>query len=398
MSCFDPLQPCLQEYLRETLVAVEEVSAEVTVNESHRKSMIGALLGVSKATIESDLRDLQVKIGLEKAHRFVEEELSSLKRPPSPDKAPMYEEGIETYKLFPTPNKLFSFLARGRTYKGKLESLLLDVQPELVPIHDKIVQGLNAKELLRVYADCHPAVEGDDTLKQQLIQCIDLELPKAKPQSRDGGKSSGEKGETDLQTYLQEQKSDKVKILAPVWIQLKNGKRSSKCEHILELPTTAFNDLHGMTSEWDAAVVETLDQEKVKISQVWEAKACLHPITIQDALEKKYDSVKVILEQDGIGLISNGQRSSIVKESPTACSLGIFGTTLLDPKSAARRSVMVLGEKMLGVDKDAVQEALANGFIEVPKERVVHRLRLLLELVENIQPQFVVSSMLGPST
>ena len=196
----------------------------------------------------------------------------------------------------------------------------------------------------------------------------------------------------DLQAYLERRSAkDNSKVLAPVWVKVKNGKpiKSKRCPYILELPSSV--DLQGMTSEFDSMLVQENRDGSIKIHEVWEAKSSLYPITLEDILKKKYGAIREIYKQDSIELFFNDTRHN-VDTSEGIPPLGIFGTVLVEPKSAARRTVIACGETLLESDPDKVREALRDGSIQVPKEVVNAKLALLLEQIRKSKPILALSS------
>jgi hypothetical protein len=61
--------------------------------------------------------------------------------------------------------------------------------------------------------------------------------------------------------------------------------------------TAASVELDGSTSELDAIVISTTtdkdDTTTIQILVLWEGKATLHPMTIHDALTKKFQAVQI---------------------------------------------------------------------------------------------------------
>jgi hypothetical protein len=407
----------IQDYLQETMDAIfmDPSSYSLSINEGHRKPMMRALLGgIPKVDFDAQLRDLSTRLAWDQTQRFVVEELVHMTPPPD---APEFAQGLKTYQLFQDkPSKLFSYLARGRMYQGKFERLLQDVQPGLLPRYQDISREIPRLELLRSFAN---EQTNESSLKDELLQCVDMQVPKAAPQPLDGGKSSGTQNEIDLSSYLQGRlenertrtlaPSGQRRLLAPVFIQTRrrgNGKNGNshhpnkKHPYIIELPESI--DLNGKTTELDALVVEeTTCGGMMRIHEVWEAKATLHPITLYDALSKKSKMIACIFEADSeASLWIHGTRYTILLPTTTTTTtrsskLGIFGKTMMSPAAAARRTQLVAGERLLETSRGAVQEALATGQVSIPRDQVMHQLERLLQLAQDIQPMLVVSSELG---
>jgi hypothetical protein len=369
-------------YLKETIQAVDPCF-RLAVGEQHRKSMMRAIMKISKVQMDEDLRQLRAKIHWSKADCFVRDELISL-TPPSD--AQQFQEGLDKYKAFePNHTKLFSFLARGRTYQGKLAKLLQDVKPELVPTFQQIVDPIPELELLECYAR-----EQHLSLQELLLRCVHAQFPKAPTDSPDAGKAKGIKGETSLQTYLETKYPDK-RVLSNVFISKKPRSGKQKNLYVIQLPSSLSWD--GMTSELDALVLEPTQDgdESVVVIEVWEAKATLHPITLHDALSKKHAAVAKIFETNDVRLLLEGKEDLAIQQG-TLPGIGIFGNKLLSPVAAARRSQVLACENVIGTSRRAVEHALGTGEILVPHEQVLSDLKRTLRLAEEIQPTVVIGS------
>lgn len=389
-----------------------------------------------------------------------------------------FQEGLANYQRFqddadgggiigPPPKKLFSFMARGREYQGKFERLLEDAdKPEWLEIYRAIFEEPDERSLLRDYVEDQflekeeeeeeessllLTEEEEDHRKQLLKAAIEQELPKASPQPADGGKASGVQSELNLMTYLEQSiisaSPARLQILAPVFLQSqkrrnKGGNKRTpnpKCPYTIELPPHI--DLTGKTTELDALVVELLPgsttiPHAVRIHQVWEAKATLHPMTIGDALFKKAQVLEYFVNEnadddaddDSAGVSSSssgaapscssatlqihGQLYSILlptqntadnnnnndeDESSSPSSLttfGIFGKNLLPPAAGVRRMECVLAERLLDTSVRAVQEGLTTGRVQVPRERIQEQLERLISTAQKYQATMVVGSEL----
>jgi len=376
----------LETYLQETMDAIDP-SFQFSVSEQHRKSMIQAILGISKVQMDADLRDLRARMHWIEAERFVREELRSLSTPPDPDIAPQFEEGLRDYEKFePDHTRLFSFLARGRTYKGQLALLLNETSPELIPSYQRIVDKIPDLELLECYVR-----EQDPKLQDILLRCATIQLPKASVLKPERAQEKGELGETSLQTYLEDMHK-KESVLTNVFVNNKSTKgKRQKSECVIEIPPSVTWEK--MTSELDAIVVEPINDgdESAVITSVWEAKATLHPTTIYDALSKKYAAVSTVFQTDDVKLCLK-EKGELALRTDKLPQMGIFGTNLLPPAAACRKLQIVLCEKNVGSSPEAVQEALDTGKMSVSREEVQFVLERALCLAREIQPIVVVAS------
>ena len=72
--------------------------------------------------------------------------------------------------------------------------------------------------------------------------------------------------------------------------------------------------------------------------------------------------------------------------------MGIFGRALLSPKAAARRTQVMICEKLLGTRREVAENALVSGKISIPHEEVLNYLKTTLVLARDIQPTVVIAS------
>lgn len=374
----------IEQYLKDTIEEVDP-SFQLTVNETHRKGMMRALLGISKVVMSQELRNLSTTIEWGKAERFVREELSGLE---SPEGAPQFQDGLEIYESFaPNAVKLFSYLARGRTYKGQMDHLLQDIRPDLCSMFQEVVDPIDELDLLEAYA-----LQQDLAQQEFLLMCVKKELVHSSPDSSDNGKSKGAKGETSLTEFLFSKHGQK-QVLQNTFITTKHKNAiSKKCPYVIQLPKSV--DVNGMTTELDAAVLAPFydGDEIVTVDEVWEAKATLNPVTLYDALSKKCSAISTIFAQDKAKLYIKGKEYSL--QSTGIPSIGVFGSKIMSPHAAARRSQYVTCELMLSTSPEAVKEALGTGRITVNHERLMADLNACLQLTQEVKPRVYVSSFL----
>lgn len=369
----------LETYLEDTIKAIDP-NFQLTLGEQHRKIMMRGIIGNTKVQMDEDLRKLRSKLHWDMAERFVLEDLNSLATPVD---APQFKVGLQNYKSYKNNHKkLFSYLAGGRVYQGKLASLLEKTNPELVPKYQQIVEEIPELELLKSYA-----LEQDSCINEILLECIMAPFPKAPPGSEDGGQSRGKGGELSLTKYLG-QTFETERILPNVFINMK--KKNLGKSTTIQLPKSLNWD--GMTSELDALVLQKSNRsiESVLVTQIWEAKATLHPISIHDALSKKHAAISKIFVTNGVTLYLDGNEVDV--ESGKLPKMGIFGRVLLSPKAAARRTQVILCEKLLGTRREVTENALVSGKISIPHEEVLNYLKTTLVLARDIQPTVVIAS------
>jgi hypothetical protein len=378
----------LVDYLKHTINEVDQ-DWTLSLTDHHRRPILRALLDdrPSKAEFDAHLRSLAARLQWNATERFMREYVLDMHPPPD---APQFADVVGIYESYcDRPSKLFSHIAMGRTYQGKFDQLLEAVRPDLLPIYkDTVFKDLSDLELLRCFVAEQPAEQ-----RNMLLQCVETPFPAAPSQPSDGGKSSGQRSEMDLSTFLLTKdkccSGSRQRILAPVHLQtFRNGRDyNKKSPFIIEVEM----DFHGKTSEFDAVIVEIDDNRTATILQVWEAKECLHPMSLDDILTKKYQTLNAIIQQEAT-LIINGERFII--NGSSAPKLGIYGETLMKPRAAARRTQIMVGAQFLetmACVRDVLVDAVKEGKLSIPDGAIAFQLERLLHLVQEIQPLVVVS-------
>ena len=429
----------LDEYAHQVLDAVDQHDNEEGFTfglnrQQHMKSMMRAFLGLGKVEFKQRMAAF-VQAGQERdTEKFVQAHWSSIVAAVDSTTAPSLASSTEAaldqlkeslFSLKP-PRKFFSNMARGRVYQGRFERLLEAAQPDLLEPYEHIFRFDKEKsttdngvedELLRHFAQ-HEAAD-NETLYRDLVACIDMNYTASAPAfPADGGRSSGLQGEVNLITYLEQQRvCSSNQIVAPVLIRLQNicnpnsnKKNSASRPNVIELPTASNVDLYGMSTELDAIVTQRCpnDAHTVRLVEVWEAKAALHPSRLYEALVKKQQTLQAILVSSEQNKHSQGRNMSctlVLGESderfaievdgddvgePRLPQLGIFGTTILSPRAAARRTALIVGEFLLETSPDVVRATLRDGFVTVPKPKVRDSIKRLQSLAILLQPIVVV--------
>ncbi|CAB9503113.1 expressed unknown protein [Seminavis robusta] len=480
------------DYLQQVMDAVGPYKMIVT--EQHRKSMIRCLMGFSKkGDFEVALQNLHMEWQWEQTHRFVQQDLSNI----SVDTtlAPMFQQGIQLpqqdiksfryrkqqgggkesnpqqqqQQTYTSPHKFFSYLARGRTYQGKLERLLSDVAPQLIETYHKIIQEPNELELMKRLVLKETCNEQQSSSKEEevhantalqwkdaLLELVEREfavVPSPPPQIEDGGKRLGRQGEIDLSTYLHEQcnnqNDDDSSLLVlpnvlvkPTEKHLRQSKQQNNSSKRLPHVMSSNVNLMGLTSEFDAMVVQQQQQQHdmIQIVQLWEAKASIHPISISDVLFKKLRALQLILNDPSTRMYvydkelkrrlllqqqQNGDKkkldhqnttcseddplvfsvlnNSVKKDHDTSSSssdtpllrLGIFGMELMEPERAARRAQYIHCERLLERNPAVVLQALSTGIVSAPD--VNPHLQAMMDCARRLQATLVVLPSSSPA-
>ncbi len=427
----------LEKYLMECFEELKQQTQQSRINitERHRKALLRTLLGKgswSKADFAQRIKDYKTRKKWEQIEDFMTDNWGDLldgarvlqERDDIPSPSP-FQEGLYKYKEFQhRPEKLFSFMSRGRKYQGKFERLIDDLnKTEWMDVYQSIFQELEELHLWHAFVEDEwerQSKDDDDvTLSSRsrrslLTMALEQEFPKAVPQPIDGGKVNGIQSEINLMTFLRthfldqdysDSNNSTIQVLAPVYIQnqRKGRNQNKKCPYIIDLPP--HFDLTGKTTELDAMVVEILPTDQVRICHVWEAKATLNPITIGDALFKKSQVLEYFVDDrncrddnsshsEPILLQLDGKTYTIVTDGQRP-KFGIFGKTLLSPWAGIRQMGNVFGEALLDESLDAVEEALTTGSASVPQDRLRSNLKLLIDLSRKYQAALVVQSELS---
>lgn len=416
----------LEDYLLKCLEQLDELPpSRMTVTEQHRKVVIRTLLGNgtwTKPEWTRRIKEYQIQKQWEQTQIFISQNWDALqdaaRRLQERDNVASptsFQEGLNNHQSFEyRPEKLFTFMSRGPKYQGRFERLIDDLNmPEWLCVYRSIFQEQEERVLLKAFVERQLEDEKvdhiDETLESTsrnnlLMIALEEDFPKAVPQPVDGGKSSGIQGEMDLLTFLQQRVvSANLQLLAPVFIQnqRKGRNQNKKCRYTIDLPPSC--DLAGRTSELDAIVVELLPTNQVRIHEVWEAKATLHPITIRDAVCKKGQVLDYFVTENEMAhensstecmfLNIDGKAYSILTDE-TRPLLGIFGKTLLSPLSGVRRMESALGDAMLEENVTAVEEALMTGCVTISQHRLRTDLERLLNLVRKLQVSMILQSEL----
>ena len=362
----------VEQYLLDTVEMVDP-TFEMGVTKRDRKVMVAALMGIDKSDVKQKLRETELSSQWEKAKTFVDRDLLSCVAvvPEAPD----YQKGIETMQNFKSPAKFFSFLARGRVFQGKFDRLLESKAPHLLSKYENVVSEMEELDCLRKMIESNKCDQYEN-----LIRCIELDMSKASSQPADGGLSSGKKGELDLNSYL-ETRDAKGQCIYSVLVKPPRSKW--KPGHAV-IETTSNQS--GTTSEFDAMVIEQIGSDTVRILELWEAKATIHPATLSDVIFKKVKSFESILLDEDAVLILDGVKYSIDKSS--SYEIGIFGSEYLLPKSAARRIQVVAFQKQLRREAYMVVNVLDNGRACVPD--VIPILDKLLLEVKRLKPKLII--------
>jgi hypothetical protein len=427
----------LEEYLHEIMTFAmpndeKTLPFQLSLNEKHRAKMMRAIMGMSKLEFKNELRRLQSQQQWEQADAFLRQDLQPLMERVDAEQAPNFAPTIQLYldssqttqQTQQSCHKFFATLARGRIYQGKLERILQLVAPHLLPMYQQIIDDVPQADLLRLFVENQKSRCISDENTYLLQQCLDMSFVQAPPESMDGGKAKGKRGEVDLTSYLREryQHDSNYRVLAPVWVrpfsnhQYINNK--NKCQYELQIPSEFITS--GMTSEYDAMIVRMTEGDSdgsttLTIHEVWDAKATLDPAAMYDILRKKVSSLEMILvstnvlphakfvfandKMDSLGVFSvqvggSSEHTPGISSTGTPFpKIGLFTSCLPTPRAAARRLQTTVCEVLLESDREWVRQVIeANtGKISPPGDKVEQYARRILQLVQKVQPIVVLS-------
>jgi len=226
--------------------------------------------------MEQRVRAQKLQWQWQRAIRFAQRDLVPLLRRPVPDDgAPQQSlaEGLaflpRPQDRFPTAEKWFNFLAKGREYRGKLALLLQDLAPELLPALHEATREIDEREATLAWLRACSDTDDDVPYKEAAIQCVQLDLPPDDPSSMVDGQHAGKDTETRLACFLQQQQHRKTSdrrimiILEHVLVKptkSSSHKASSNDDDDVAAAAAAYITCpsigEGMTSEFDGLVVE----------------------------------------------------------------------------------------------------------------------------------------------
>ena len=303
---------------------------------------------------------------------------------------------------------IFSRLASGRHYQGKLDLMIGDLFPSLLGDYNQASQKATEREMME-YVIQHDLVhqqtnDNDIDLdkdeeawikKQQewrekrinaAYKCLDRFYPLDAEQSTSSekqnnlteeGLQSGKRCEDSCISYLTNERDDLVDeqytVLQNVYV---NNRRGKETKYVPPKILKAPKDLNGtgiiwadnldnggrhrLCSEFDAVVVS--DEE---IESVWEAKKTISPSTIHDILSKKLGAVHTLLDDPSAELVyGDGEITRTIPFTSSADStrftFGMYGTELQRPEHSADSIRSIAGSYVVSSDVGEIIRALDN--------------------------------------
>ena len=372
----------MRRYLDQVRCRCAESSSGRTIplTESHRPSMIRTLTRTSATEFKHTIESVRLDIEWDRAIAFCRQHLLSL------------DDDTHSYDLqhlpspkerFRHPAKWFNYMAKGKEYKGVFRDRLAKENPELIRAYCDATSSIHDHDVLRQVLQA-----SDYQYKEAALQCLDAKLFRENPCSR--GDTRGKQTEVDLLHFLRVQyrelHDDTVPcnrrlLLQNVCVQPPTTSNSIKSLSRKRATIETKMVVEGMTSEFDALLVERVAPHKLRIVQVWEAKATIHPLTIHDAFVKKETSIQAILGDADSKLLVEGICYDIIGPPPSV--IGLYGASLSSPEKAANMMWAVVSQRILSLDLAAVLESLQTGSIGVPMAEVMRTLDKLVHAIEN---------------
>ena len=303
---------------------------------------------------------------------------------------------------------IFSRLASGRHYQGKLDRMISDLFPHLSEAYNQASQKATEREMME-YVIQHDLVlnqqtndndieldEGEEAWikKEQewrekrikaANKCLDrfysLDAEQTTSSEKQAnlteeGLQSGKRCEDSCIAYLTYERDDldeQCIVLQNVYVNNRRGKETKYVPpKILKTP----KDLNGtgiiwadnldgggrhrLCSEFDAIVVSNEE-----IESIWEAKKTISPSTIHDILSKKLGAVHTLLDDSSAELVyGDGEITRTIpftsSVDSTRFTFGMFGTELQRPEHSADSIRSIAGSYVVSSDVGEIIRALDN--------------------------------------
>ena len=345
---------------------------------------------------------------------------------------------------------LFNRLATGRHYKGKLESLICDLFPELLDKYHEASQIASEREVLEfvVNADLIKNEQKSDegwTEKRisAIFKCLDkfypvdadqLPSPSEKQDYSGDGVQSGKRCEESCSTFLHNEyivfgrnagehlnTRQRHKILQNIYVNarrngdqpgqkyvppktFKRGSQKMDGSGIIWTDSLGSDGTarHRLCSEFDAIVVsckvsdaangQCNESNSTFIESIWEAKKTISPSTLHDILEKKLGAIEALVDDQGAELVyMDGETTETIPFSSEGVrfTFGVYGSELQRPENAADSIRSIAGSNVVTSNIHEVIRALERDdvMVEVELSSAMSIVTRLKSVVEEIQAQ-----------
>ena len=292
---------------------------------SHRKTMLRALLGLTKVELDDQMRRERARLQYDQIIQFLKNDLvPELEHGAEIDEtdAPHFYAALgnvltehqlrphQSTPLHASANGICSPMARGRVYKGKFVDLLSDLAPELVPNYHSAAFVSEQNVMLSLVNNL--TSQGNNNVDVELCtKCIKCSLPNDKDDIENRKANDGRQCEVSCLEFLSGRSVEASRmILSNVFVKPRISKKTPKKGIGGGAVIVTSIDLDGTCSEFDAIIVEKVSDEQsrtttaILVCEVWEAKATISPLTIHDAITKKVAAMNDILaNESGIVLL-----------------------------------------------------------------------------------------------
>lgn len=343
------------------------------------------------------------------------------------------EDAIKNNNLW--GRNMFSRLASGRLYKGKLQDLITDLFPELVDEYHAASQKASEREVLEHVIKVDLITEQQDKqvassdeakkLFESRLDAISTLLDKYYPVMDtkeetvqfsvgvDPGKQCEESCIAFLRDeYIESECDEDCIILENVNV---NVRRSvSHCGHKYIPPKIhkrgmAKNKMdgsgiiwvdmnpedgltrHQLCSEFDAIVL-VRESNNTHVHSIFEAKKTVSPSSLHDILSKKLSAIEALVENHSAELVYNncGVTENVPFSSLAAnrrLTFGVYCNEILQPENAADSVRSIAGSNVVTSSVREVIKALERDkpAVEVKLSSALHILQGLHSVVDAIQ-------------
>jgi hypothetical protein len=334
---------------------------------------------------------------------------------------------------------VFSRLASGRHYRGRLEEMVKDLAPQLIASYVEASRMITERDVLERLIQLDLVKSNHkcqtDLWKRRIkaaFDCLDIFYPRYDSYNADGDVSdnlakrykresssecstlSGKITEASCLKYIEGryQSSTRHTTLKNVFINTRRNleekykpPRPRRNKSSVIWTDEGGADRYRICSEFDVLLVKECNKDIRRIESIWEAKRTISPSTLYDVLKKKLTAVELLLNDLSAELVyEDGEatralqfaQSARLKNTPTF-TFGIYGTELLHPTNAADSIRSVAGANVVSSNLDqvvlAIERCVENSnsllVVEVDTKRtlyIVEKLRALIkEKLENHQ-------------
>ena len=380
--------------------------------------MIRTLLGMTgKASFDAAVRSARKEAEYDRLQSFVRDFLVPALAGDGGrmDKVPDLPAIIEDALAGPRSRGASAFrkLGTGRVYRGDAMAMIRDVAPGLVPKYVEATREMTELDTLSSFIQSRSGDVGKERI-DGAMRCLE---PFPGWSAEDGGGGSEDEGDlicpkaTGMECerlcaqYLRDgMEADEI-LLTNVLVNHLSA-RSRPKYHSSRSARSGKAASGGIIwssiaranicSEFDAVLYANdgsggEEPGTARIREIWEAKYCISPAALWDAMTKKAVAIREILNDDEAYLSSHREEMRLGKTEDGRAVFGIFGKELLSPENAVAQMRATATSKEVTRYPEAVVKALDCGYIEVKREKVLRDLDLIRERLRDTEKDFLVS-------